>query len=203
MPPFEDMQRYLNGAWRLMMGKADGMRMLDLSADGFWNSFFAMAVALPAMVVGWVGIANEIGGALDGGGATRLAILVRLAIVDAGTWVLPLVVLALAAPRAGIADRFVHYVVATNWASAIVVWMMLPPALLRLLAPSLLGFAALLSLGLFLLSMMLTWRVTNLAIGKGASIGSAVFAAMFVLSLAVLFGLQSLLGVSAPEALPG
>ena len=35
----------LTGAWRLMLGKADGLRLLDLSADGFWNSFFAIVVA--------------------------------------------------------------------------------------------------------------------------------------------------------------
>jgi hypothetical protein len=32
----------LAGAWRLMLGKADGLRLLDLSADGFRNSFFAI-----------------------------------------------------------------------------------------------------------------------------------------------------------------
>ncbi|TIX33060.1 MAG: transporter, partial [Mesorhizobium sp.] len=34
----------LAGAWRLMLGKVDGLRLLDLSADGFWNSFFAIVV---------------------------------------------------------------------------------------------------------------------------------------------------------------
>ena len=57
----DEIQRYLTGAWRMMMGKADGLRLLDLSADGFWNSFFAIVVALPALIVGWVGVANEIG----------------------------------------------------------------------------------------------------------------------------------------------
>ena len=35
----------LTGAWRLMFGKADGLRMLDLTADGFWNSFFGCQVS--------------------------------------------------------------------------------------------------------------------------------------------------------------
>ena len=56
----EETQASLTGAWRLMLGKADGLRLLDLTADGFWNSFFAIAVAAPALIVGWVGIANEI-----------------------------------------------------------------------------------------------------------------------------------------------
>jgi hypothetical protein len=186
----------LNGAWRLMLGKADGLRQLDLSADGFWNSFFAIVVAAPALIVGWVGVANEIGD--PNAFAGRFSTLVRLATVDIGAWVLPLLGLALVAPRAGIGARFVHYVVASNWASAIIAWIMLPAALIRLFLPSANEFAVLASLLLFALSMILTWRMTNIAIGRGAAVGSAVFAGMFVASLVVLFSLQALLGIGAP-----
>ncbi|RWD66395.1 MAG: transporter [Mesorhizobium sp.] len=191
----------LAGAWRLMFGKADGLRMLDLSADGFWNSFFAIVVALPALIVGWVGIANEIGD--PNAFAGRLSMLIRLATVDIGSWVLPLVALALVAPRAGIGGRFVHYVVASNWASAIIAWLMLPSALLRLFLSPTDEISGLISLILFALSMVLTWRMTNATIGKGAAVGTAVFAGMFVASLLVLFGLQALLGIDIPDGARG
>ena len=190
----------LNGAWRLMLGKADGLRLLDLSADGFWNSFFAIVVAAPAMIVGWVGTANEIGD--PNAFAGRLGMLIRLATVDLGSWLLPLVVLALVASRAGIGDRFVHYVVASNWASAITAWMLLPSALIRLFLPSGNPVAELVWLVLVVLSLVLTWRMTNAAIGKGAAVGTAVFAGMLVVSLAVLFGLVALLGITVPTAAP-
>lgn len=186
----------LAGAWQLMFGKADGLRLLDLSADGFWNSFFAIVVAAPALIVGWVGIANEIGDPEAFAG--RLGMLIRLATVDIGAWVLPLVALALVAPRAGIGGRFVHYVVASNWASAIVAWLMLPSALLRLFLPSTSEISSLVSLFLFALSALLTWRMTNASIGKGAAVGTAVFVGMFIASLLVLFGLQALLGIDIP-----
>ncbi|PBB81479.1 transporter [Mesorhizobium sp. WSM3879] len=191
----------LAGAWRLMLGRADGLRMLDLSADGFWNSFFAIVVAAPALIVGWVGIANEIGD--PNAFAGRLGMLLRLATVDIGSWVLPLVALALVAPRAGIGGRFVHYVVASNWASAIIAWLMLPSALLRLFLPSTDEVSGLVSLLLFALSMVLTWRMTNATIGKGAAVGTAVFVGMFVASLLVLFGLQALLGIDIPDGARG
>ncbi|TPJ25664.1 transporter [Mesorhizobium sp. B2-7-2] len=191
----------LTGAWRLMFGKADGLRLLDLSADGFWNSFFAIVVAAPALIVGWVGIANEVGD--PDAFAGRLGMLIRLATVDIGSWVLPLVALALVAPRAGIGGRFVHYVVASNWASAIIAWLMLPSALLRLFLPSSSEIASLLSLALFALSMVLTWRMTNTTIGKGAAVGTAVFVGMFIASLLVLFGLQALLGIDIPDGTTG
>ncbi|CDX34180.1 conserved membrane hypothetical protein [Mesorhizobium plurifarium] len=191
----------LAGAWRLMFGKADGLRLLDLSADGFWNSFFAIVVAAPALIVGWVGIANEIGD--PDAFAGRLGMLIRLATVDLGSWVLPLVALALVAPRAGIGGRFVHYVVASNWTSAIIAWLMLPSALLRLFLPSSSEITSLVSLVLFALSMVLTWRMTNATIGKGAAVGTAVFVGMFIASLLVLFGLQALLGIDIPDSTTG
>jgi hypothetical protein len=176
------------------------LRLLDLSADGFWNSFFAIVVAAPAMIVGWVGTANEIGD--PNAFAGRLGMLIRLATVDLGSWLLPLVALALVASRAGIGDRFVHYVVASNWASAITAWMLLPSALIRLFLPSGNPVAELVWLVLVVLSLVLTWRMTNAAIGKGAAVGSAVFAGMLVVSLAVLFGLVALLGITVPTAAP-
>ncbi len=186
----------LNGAWRLMLGKADGLRLLDLSADGFWNSFFAIVVAAPAMIVGWVGTANEIGD--PNAFAGRFGMLIRLATIDLSSWLLPLVALALVASRAGIGDRFVHYVVASNWASAITAWIMLPAALIRLFLPPPNALPSTVWLLLFSLSLVLTWRMTNATIGKGPAVGAAVFAGMVAASFAVVFGLVALLGITVP-----
>jgi hypothetical protein len=196
MPSAAEIQRYLTGAWRLMTGKPDGLLLLDISADGFWNSFFAIVIALPALFVSWIGVANEIADEPLAGG--RLSILLRLAAIDLSAWILPLVALAVAAPLAGIGARFVHYVVASNWGSALIIWLMLPAALLRLISPSSSDLAALLSIGLFGLSMVLTWRLTNVVIGRGPTIGTAVFAGMFIASLAVLFLVQAALGIQVP-----
>ena len=196
MPSAAEIQRYLTGAWRLMTGKSDGLSMLDISADGFWNSFFAIVVAAPALFVGWISMANEI--AAEPLAGSRLSILLRLAAIDISAWILPLAVLAVAAPLAGIGARFVHYVIASNWGSALIIWLMLPAGLLRLVWPSTADFASLLSLGLFGLSMVLTWRLTNVVIARGPAIGTAVFAGMFIASLFVLFLLQAALGVQLP-----
>jgi hypothetical protein len=200
MPSAENIQLYLTGAWRMMMGKADGLRLLDLSVDGFWNSFFAIVVALPALIVGWVGVANELSQLPAFGG--KLSIVARLAVIDLATWVLPLLVLAAVASRAGIADRFVHLVVASNWASALIVWIMLPASLLGLFWPAASDASALLSLALFMLTMVLSWRMTNVAIGKGPAVATAVFAGMFLVSLIVLFVLQGAFGLTATPQVP-
>jgi hypothetical protein len=201
MPSGDEIQQYLTGAWRMLMGKADGLRLLDLSADGFWNSFFAIVIAVPALVVGWVGVANDIS-QLSGDFGSRLSIVVRLAAIDLATWIVPLVAFAAVASRAGIGDRFVHLVVASNWASALIVWIMLPPSLLRLFWPAAAEASTFASLALFVLTMVMSWRMTNVAIGKGPAVATAVFAGMFVVSLTVLFFLQSAFGLTAPVQAP-
>jgi hypothetical protein len=200
MPSTEQIQIHLTGVWRMMTGKPDGIRFLDLSADGFWNSFFAIVVALPALMVGWVGIANELGA--DPLFGSRVSILLRTAIVDIGSWVLPLLLLGIVAGPAGLRDRFVHYVVASNWASALIVWLMLPATLTRLFAPELRDFADLLSLAIFGISLILTWRLTNAAIGKGPVVATGVFAGMFVASVIVLLALQAAVGLTLQDQIP-
>lgn len=198
MPTGDEIQQYLTGALQLLLGRAEGLRLLDLTADGFWNSFFAMALATPALVIGWMGIANAYdAAALDMG--SNASLLLRLAVVDFGAWILTLAALVLIAPSVGMGDRIVHYVVATNWSSAILAWLTLPISLVRIATPAAEGMTGLVSLLFFVLSMVLNWRLTNAVIGKGPAVASAVFAAMFTISFMVLFALQSLLGVTVPD----
>lgn len=195
MPSADYIQQSLSGAARLMAGKKDGLRFLDISADGFWASFFAIVVALPAMTVGWVTVANELAFQGDGIGS-RLSIVLRLATTDILSWIVPLAALALLARPAGIANRFVHFVVASNWGSAIYVWLMLPPSLIRLFWPDAGDSLAAFSLGLFFFTMVLSWRLTNIVLDKGPALATGVFTAMFVISLVVLFTLQSVFGLA-------
>ncbi|MEP1515548.1 MAG: transporter [Nitratireductor sp.] len=193
MSSAQDIQTYMTGAWRLMMGKPEAIRLFDLSADGFWNSFYAIVVAVPALTVGWASFAGDF--AVGAGG--RFGIVFLLGVIDLATWVLPLIVLALVAKPLGVGDRFVPYVVASNWGSALLIWLMLPATLVRLLAPGADELAALLSLAAFLVTMALSWRQTNAVIDRGAGLASAVFALMLALSIGVLLTLQALFGLDA------
>lgn len=198
MPPADDIQRQMTGAFMMMTGRREGIRLLDLSMDGFWNSFFAIVVAAPVMLAAWAPMAGEIAGA-DAGFGQRASIVARLALVDIGAWVLPIVGLAAIAGTVGIRDRFVHYVVATNWGGALFSWFMLPVAVLRLFAPGLEDVIAALSLGIFFASLVLLWRLTSAAIDKGAGVATGVFSGMLIASILTLFALQDLLGLAVNQ----
>jgi hypothetical protein len=194
MPPAGDIQRNLLGAWRMMTGRRDGLRLLDISIDGFWNSFFAIVVALPVMLTGWAPLAAELAGP-DAGFAGRLAMVVRLAIVDLSSWLLPIVALGLIAGYVGIRDRFVHYIVASNWATALFAWFMLPTNLVRLFFPAASDAITGLALMIFLGCLVLSWRLTDAALEKGPVTASGVFLGMLIGSILILFWLQNFLGV--------
>ena len=199
MPPIEEIQRQLHAAWRMMItGKPANVRAFDLSIDGFWNSFFAIVIAIPALVVGWVPLANIVAGADSTFGA-RLGAVFRVALVDLGAWVIPIILLALVSGYIGIRDRFIPLVVATNWASALYAFLMLPPALLRLVFPDMEALSLNLSLMVFLASLVLSWRLTNAALNKGPMLASGVFAGLLVASIASVFILQDLLMVAQPQ----
>lgn len=55
--------RSLAGAWKLVLRNPKAMDYLDLSTDGFWKSFWALSVMLPAFIL-WV-FFNLQGGAVQ------------------------------------------------------------------------------------------------------------------------------------------
>lgn len=189
MPTADDIQRHLHGAWRMMTGRKDGLHLLDLSVDGFWNSFFAIIVAFPPLLVSWAPLAADLAGA-GSGLSLRIAIVARLAVIDLAAWTVPIALLAAIAGFAGIRDRFVHYVVATNWGAALLSWIMLPVSLIRLVFPQAVEAAAFFSIILFIASLVFSWRLTNAALEKGPMTASFVFVSMLAVSIIILTGLQ-------------
>lgn len=194
MPPGEQIQQYLLGAWRMMLGRADGLDLLDISSDGFWNSFYAIVLAAPVFMVGWVGYANECAVPTDGL-AWRIGIVARLALADLAVWLVPIAGLAAVAGPIGLGDRFVHYVVASNWGSVITAWLMLPPSLMELVGAGGNEVVGPMYLVLIVVALVLGWRLTNAALQKGAGVATALFAAMLVAAIFSLYAAQSLLGV--------
>lgn len=192
----DDVYRQLYGAWRMMIGKRDGVRLLDLSSDGFWASFFAIVVAGPALLASWVPLVADLAEPASGFGY-RLSLMVRLGLADVGAWVLPFAALAAVAPYAGLRQRFVHLVVATNWGAAIFAWMTVPASLSRLFFPAITELAASLSLIALVATLVLYWRLTDAALEKGPMTTTVIFLFMLLASLLTLFALHDIFAIGS------
>ncbi|MDY8111100.1 hypothetical protein U0C82_18420 [Fulvimarina sp. 2208YS6-2-32] len=170
-----------SGAFALMAGRRAGLDRLDLSADGFYRSFFAILVAAPALVLSWIEYeidrpvdpVREIGGA-QAFGAHLLA--------DLLSWLLPVFCLILVARQIGWGRKVSPLVVATNWGAALISWAFAPYLALVLAfgrGPNLALLGAVLSLA----SLVLTARLCHTILGDWAT---AILVTVAMLGLGIV-----------------
>ena len=182
----------------MMNGHPDGLDLLDFSEDGFWQSFHAITIALPPLNLGWIIFANDMI-ALRPETGNRFSIMGRVAFVDLAAWIVPLVVLALSARRLGLSKRFSPYVVASNWGTAIGAWLMAPATLVRVILPDWPGFTTAISFLLYAGILLLTYRLTFVALKRSHAYAATFFIVLVVGSLFLMVLLQGALGISLPE----
>lgn len=193
-PSGDEIQSALSASWQLMQGDAQAARKLDISEDGFWNSFFAIVVALPALFAMWTDEAIDLapGAAAFG---IRAGLVARLAVIEVVAWVLPIMAVAYVLYRIGRRDRIAPFVIANNWGTALMVWIILPAVLIHSLMPGIADVVLLLLLFLFIASLVLFWRLNNAVLGMGWATSTAAVAAMVFLSFMIDYGLRLLLAI--------
>ncbi|MGQ5204359.1 hypothetical protein ACT3WP_11915 [Brucella abortus] len=195
MPSLDDIFRYFRGAWKMMLGRKDELNFLDISAEDFWASFYAIAVALPPLFASWVAYAANLTAGREEAG-TRFLIVTRTAVVDIGAWLVPLVIIGLLAKRIGIAKRYATYVIAINWGNALLAWLFTPITLLQLFFPGRFDVATLFAFVMFGISIVLSYRLTFVALQRPHTYAAPFFACVFIGSLFLTALLQQLLGIS-------
>lgn len=190
MPSLEKILGYLRAVFQMMTGRREALYKLDLSADGFWESFWAIAVALPPLCVSWASFAKSMQPEYAMAKGYLFAIA---AVTDLLGWLLPVIAFVLLAQKIGLGDRIANYVVASNWGSALFAWFMWPPAMIRLAFPNAEGTIAPLELTIFLAALVFSWRLTDASLQKGPAVATAVFIATLFATFAVVFLTQGLL----------
>lgn len=117
--------RSLYGAWRLACRDPLGLQLFDTSVEGFWRSFYAALVALPAYAV-MVGfrVADEVGTA----DPMRLFAIETIAYVIGWT-AFPLVAFYLT-QILNRANYYPAYIVTYNWANVLQVALYMPVTVL-------------------------------------------------------------------------
>ena len=189
----EDVLLRSQGALDLMLGRRDrGWSRLDLSADGFWNSFLAIPVCAPALLVILLTHARWL--AAGGVEASTAAMLVVLIATELANWVLTLLAVVLLARPLGLGQRVSHLVVALNWGSVTFAYLRALPAALALLVGLGEGLAVAM-LTITLVSLVLYWRLLAAAMEADAARTTAVFVATVALGYGLTSAVQSAFGL--------
>ena len=192
VPSLAELLRYFSGIFRLMQGKRDGLQRLNLSADGFWASFSAIIVSLPPMALSWVEFETvERQWPFIGTGVGAYA---AHALADVTAWVLPLLILIMAARHIGLRRKIGPIVIALNWSGALLAWALVPLWLLMLLTGGSMAVAFLLLLA-GLATLVLTTRVVVFAGDCDYLVAGAITALLVVCSILTYAAVMDVTGI--------
>ncbi|MYZ49030.1 hypothetical protein [Propylenella binzhouense] len=171
-----------------MNGDAAGLRILDISVEGFWRSFaailFVVLFSLPVLVAEPTLLAGEGGQAT----ATRAPMLLQIVAILVDWVAFPLIFAALARPL-GLGGQYVPYIVGRNWSSVIVSGIyaaVLVPYLLGVLPA---GIVPYLLFAVFGLALRFSYLVARIALGVPASLAVPIVVLEVLVSLVVEFTL--------------
>ena len=169
IPDRAEISSSLFSAWRLFRMDADAMSWFDTSMDGFWRSFFAAVIALPTFLLGFgYHVAT-----LDAP-PNLLVVVVVGGVAYVASWVVFPVVAALVVRPMGYGSTYVPYIVARNWAGALVALVYLVfEVLVRVgfLGEEIGGFVEFI---LFLITLWYGWLVARVALETTVSIAAAM-----------------------------
>jgi hypothetical protein len=170
----DDVGRFLRGAAHLLHRRREGIAAFDVTEAGFWRSFGAIWLTLPAYVV-TLGLERS---RLQAPPGTSLvadpgaAALLGLAHVGAFL-LLPLLMIPVCR-RLGLGAAYVPYIVVTNWLSALAALVLAVPGLLVLVgwAPPGLGTIFFAAFGIVLVHMQ--WFATKASLGVTGGLAAAL-----------------------------
>ena len=170
------------GAYRRARFDRTGHQHFDVSLDGFWRSFFAAVIVLPASVLLAVVEPASAEASVDAAGGNWLGRLVLHGLAYVLGWVaLPFVMLyvsqALRRP-----DKFIGFIVAYNWAAVWQMAVMLLAVLIGWLwgAP---GFLQLMKFFAVVAILVYQWFIAKTALGINGIEASGVVVLDLVLGL--------------------
>jgi hypothetical protein len=162
----EEVNRSFRGTLDLLHNRAEGLKSFDMSERGFWRSFTAIWLTLPAYVVSLaferlrLGVLQPDRSLL---GNVWIDLVVALGHV-ASFIALPLAMIWIAR-RFGLTKTYVPFVIVTNWITAMGLLVLSVPAMLLLLGWATPSLASLFSLAFAVIIVRIQWFATKATLG--------------------------------------
>lgn len=186
----DEIVRSLTGAWHVFIDRPDASDYFDLSVTGFWRSFRAIVLVVPAYMLSALTTWTTLPAEIDGGWFI-LAKTISLAV----DWVAFAVVLALIADRLRVGTTYSAYIIVRNWASVIATAPFGIVALLYVLGLIGQEVAGTLSLAILFVILRYNYLIARRVLQVGMPMAIGVVIADFILSLAIDAGISGLFGV--------
>ncbi len=182
----DEVNRSLKGTFDLLNRRAEGLSAFDMSERGFWRSFGAILLTLPAYVVSLaferlrLGMLQPNRALLDNVGLDAIVALSHVSSFVA----LPIAMIWLTRALR-LTDRYVPFVIVTNWVTVAGQLVLSVPAILLLIGWAPPGLATLFTLAFAVIVLHLQWFATKVTLHVTSGLASAIVALGIVLNFAV------------------
>lgn len=195
MPSPSEVAIYLRGLWLLFLGDPAGGRLLDLTDRGMARSFFAALWCVPSMALSWYWWHEAYLSVLPRGMGTGGIFFLRLAMVEAICWMVPLILIGVLLMAFGARQKFSALVVVANWLSVPFSYGYAFLILIALLMPALQGLVAILWFSLLLMLVFSFSRIVKFFIREQPLLVAALVMTLLVPGMILSEILQRFLGV--------
>jgi len=162
----DEVNRSFKGTLALLHSQAEGLKSFDMSERGFWRSFSAIWLTLPAYVVSLaferqrLGLLQPDRSLLDSAWIDLVVALGHLASFLA----LPLAMIWVAR-RFNLTRAYVPFVIVTNWVTALGLLVLSVPAMLLLIGWATPSLASFFTLAFAIIILRLQWFATKATLG--------------------------------------
>ena len=187
----------LYSAWRFFLFDRTGLQTIDGTIDGFWKSFYAAVVALPAAFVLRLLFVQNNPELLEAAGAGRIALVFALDYVY--QWVLFPLVMVYMADTMGRNREYVAFIVARNWSQVIQVAIVLPAAVIFIAGDSENpGLAPLVLVVAHIVTWVYAWFIARTALDITGIAAALIVLVELAISVGVSFVSEGLIAFSQP-----
>src|SRR4051794_20675243 len=190
----EEGVRSLRGTLALLNRRAEGLKSFDLSERGFWRSFGAIWLTLPAFAVCLSFERYRLG--IAGAGAL-LDDPTLLALVGAGFvaafLALPLAMIWLAR-RLGVSAGYAPFVIVSNWIVAVALTVLALPQALLMLGWATPALAVLYTIAFAVIVLRLEWFAAKATLGVSGRVAGAIVLVAIALHLTIAGTVGALAG---------
>ena len=192
MIDFDYVFHHVECAIGIMVGRREALDQMDITADGFWRSFAAIAVALPAMLFVWVVNARQT--LSEAPFASMGGLIAADAVLEIILWLLPVLAFALVLGPLGFGQRFSHLIIARNWSGAAVSYAVALFYVPFLVVPSGNIVMAVVLFALYVALVVVAVRITQAALDTTIGIAIAFVAAELAVGIVLVLAYDTLLG---------
>jgi len=191
----EEVNRSFRGTLDLLHSRAEGLKSFDMSERGFWRSFAAIWLTLPAYIVSLAFERLRLGLLQpDRSLLGSLSFDIIVALGHAASFIaLPLVMIWIAR-RYNLTKAYVPFVIVTNWITVVGQLILSVPAMLLLLSWATPSLASLFSLAFAVIIVRMQWFATKATLGISSLAAFGIVLLGIVLNSCVASLTRALLG---------